>query len=130
MRPLQCRRQECWNPEAADGSGDAPLARERLLRSTGSFWDVIRRHEEKCSHSELNRAVSRLAATHGQTVDEVLEILRFDHHVREFVAEKLGIDRQAMDFYFGRPLQESLHAYGLKLEEQPDGSLLLTPLEG
>ncbi len=128
-RPLQCRRQECWNPEAAEEARDIPLARQRLLQSVQSLWEVIQRHEEKCSHSEFNRAVTRLAATHGQTVDEVLDILRFDHHVREFIAEKLGMDSQAMDFFFGRPLGESLHAYGLKVKEQPDGSFLLTPLE-
>jgi Fe-S-cluster containining protein len=128
-RPAQCRRQECWNPEAADGTGDVALERKRLLQSVKSLWEVIQRHEEKCSHEEFNRAVIRLGATRGQTVEELLDLLRFDHHVREFIVEELGLDRQSMDFFFGRPLRESLHAYGLKLEDQPDGGFLLSPLE-
>jgi hypothetical protein len=73
--------------------------------------------------------MARLSATRGQCVEEVLEILKFDHHVREFIAEKLNLDPASLDFFFGRPLKECLGLYGLRLQEQPDGSYLLTPLQ-
>jgi Fe-S-cluster containining protein len=129
-RPAQCRRQECWNPEASvEESDDAPLSRKDLLETTGPLWEVILRHEDRCSHDEMSRAMARLSATKGQCVEEVLEILRFDHHVREFIAERFSLVAESMDFFFGRPMADCLGMYGLKLREQPDGSFLLTPAD-
>lgn len=128
-RPVQCRRQECWNPEAsAEVAGDVRLTRKDLLETTGPLWEVILRHEERCSHNDLSRSMARLSATKGYCVEEVLEILRFDHHVREFISEKLDLEPESMDFFFGRPLADSLEMYGLKLQEQRDGSFLLTTI--
>jgi len=129
-RPIQCRRQECWNPEAStEETGEASLTRKDLLETTGPLWEVILRHEERCSHDELSRSMARLSATKGQSVEEVLELLRFDHHVREFIGAKLNLEPEGLDFFFGRPLAESLKQYGLKLTEQSDGSFLLTTLQ-
>jgi Fe-S-cluster containining protein len=129
-RPLQCRQQECWNPQSSQNViQGTPIDREDLLKATGTLWDVIQRHEEKCAHAELARAVSRLAATKGQTVEDVLELLRFDHHVRWFLTEKLNLDPVVLDFFLGRPLSEAVKAYGLKVDQYPDGSFLLCPTE-
>lgn len=129
-RPVQCRRQECWNPEGwVETQGDATLTRKDLLEATGPLWEVILRHEERCSPSELSRSIARLSATKGQCVEEVLEVLRYDHHVREFISEKLNLQPDTLGFFFGRPLKESLEPYGLKLKEQCDGSFLLTTLQ-
>jgi Fe-S-cluster containining protein len=129
-RPAQCRSQECWNASACEGiDGLTPINRKRLLEPATSLWEIIQRHEERCSYSEFNRAMTRLGATKGQTVGEVIDLLAFDHHVREFIAENFGIDPDSMDFFLGRPLQDAIANYGLELEEQPDGSFLLKPAE-
>jgi hypothetical protein len=39
------------------------------------------------------------------------------------------LEPEGLDFFFGRPLAESLKQYGLKLTEQSDGSFLLTTLQ-
>ena len=129
-RPVQCRLQECWNPEASvENSDEAPLTRRELLEATGPLWEVILQHEDRCSQDEMSRSMSRLCATKGQCVEEVLELLRFDHHVREFISERFSLMAESMDFFFGRPLADSLGMYGLKLQEQSDGSFLLTTLQ-
>jgi Fe-S-cluster containining protein len=126
-RPAQCRQQECWDPDKTETREDSEwLERKDLLEYVGPLWDIINRHEERCSHSEFSRSMTRLAATKGQTVNEVLDLLGYDHHVREFVAERFGLDPTTMSFFFGRPLSECLAPYGLKLERQPDGSYMLS----
>ena len=72
--------------------------------------------------------MARLGATKGQTVEEVLELLSFDRHVREFITEKFGLEPETMDFFLGRPLSSFLGFYGLKLEEK-DGGFFLSPVE-
>jgi len=128
-RPRQCVLQECWNPETVEAAPEDPLSRKDLLKAAGPLWEIIQRHEERCSHEELNRAMARLSATKGRTVEEILDLLRFDDHVRQFVSERLGIADDDMVFFFGRPLRDCIEAFGLKVEQQADGSFLLTQVQ-
>ena len=130
FRPAQCRFQECWNPAKAEAKSHLPrLTRRDLLYDSEEFWRIIERHEERCSFEAFTAAIARLQATKGQTVTELLELLRFDQHVRTFVMDKLQIAPDAMVFFFGRPLSECIRAYGLKVEALTDGSFLLTTIE-
>jgi Fe-S-cluster containining protein len=130
FRPTQCRRQECWNPDNSQGIGDLPkLSRQPLLEPTGVLWDIIQRHEERCSHDELRRVIARLASTKGQTVEQVLDMLRYDQHVREFASEHFNLAPGTLDFFFGGPLRETVHVYGLAVKDQPDGTFLLTTID-
>ncbi len=128
-RPAQCRLQECWDPKPEAFSDLSPLTRYDLLQDTGDIWQIIQRHDERCSHEDFSREISRLGATKGQTVEKMLELLSFDHHVREFVTQELGIDGQTLELLFGRPLSDSLHYYGLEIEEQSDGTFILRPVK-
>ena len=128
-RPAQCRLQECWDPKPEAFSDLSPLTRYDLLQDTGDIWQIIQRHDERCSHEDFSREISRLGATKGQTVEKILELLSFDHHVREFVTQELRIDGQTLELLFGRPLSDSLHYYGLEIEEQNDGTFILRPVK-
>ena len=128
-RPAQCMLQECWDPKPEAFSDLSPLTRYDLLQDTGDIWQIIQRHDERCSHEDFSREISRLGATKGQTVEKMLDLLSFDHHVREFVTQELGIDGQALELLFGRPLSDSLHYYGLEIEEQSDGTFILRPVK-
>jgi len=128
-RPMQCRIQQCWNPKNYDTIVKMPaLRRKALLGVTGDLWEMIREHERRCSYAELARVMARLAATKGRTIAELLDVLAYDDNVRTFTVEKLGLDPRIMDFLFGPPMRDAIWAYGLKVEDQPDGSVLVTPL--
>lgn len=130
-RPGQCRSQECWNPDSGlKASEMARLNRESLLKPADALWKIVERHEEKCSYDELNRIVSRLRATKGQTVNDLLDLLGYDEHVRDFITESFGIAGSSLNFFLGGPLEKSLEIYGLGVVEQEDGSKLLTTLDG
>ncbi|HTY25053.1 MAG TPA: YkgJ family cysteine cluster protein, partial [Desulfomonilaceae bacterium] len=129
-RPLQCRQQECWDPQDCDEIRDqAVLNRAALLSETRPLWDIILRHEERCSCEELARVMAKLGATRGQAVEELLELLRFDQHVRSFIKENFRLAAEAMDFFLGRSLSQAVEPYGLRVVEEPDGSFLLTMLD-
>ena len=105
------------------------MSRQPLLEPTGVLWDIIQRHEERCSHDELRRVIARLASTKGQTVEQVLDMLRYDQHVREFASEHFNLAPGTLDFFFGGPLRETVHVYGLAVKDQPDGTFLLTTID-
>jgi Fe-S-cluster containining protein len=130
-RPSQCRSQECWNPESGlEAARMNRLSREVILKPVDALWKIVERHDQKCSYDELNRVVSRLRATKGQTVNDLLDLLTYDDHVRDFVTQNFGLERSTLDFFFGRPLQESLAIFGLKVIEGEDGAKTLTVADG
>ena len=43
--------------------------------------------------------------------------------------KQFNLDKDDLDFFFGRPLKETIVAFGLAVDEQPDGSFLLRPIE-
>ncbi|MFH0822452.1 MAG: YkgJ family cysteine cluster protein [Pseudomonadota bacterium] len=130
-RPRQCRTQECWNPDCAEAlAGLSKLDRKALLEPTGVFWEIVQRHEERCSHEEMKRVMARLGATKGRTVEDVLDLLRYDEHIREFASDRFKLESEGMDFFFGRPLKNILFVYGLAAEQQPDGTIILKPADG
>jgi Fe-S-cluster containining protein len=125
-RPYQCRAQECWNPQALERlESKSRLNRENLLNAVGPLWDIVRRHEEQCSYEDFGRKMAKLEATKGQTVNEIIELLSYDQHVREFAVQNFGLNEETLSFFFGRPLKDYLPAYGLKLEKFPDGTHML-----
>lgn len=129
-RPLQCRRQECWNPQDPDEIGDQDmLTRQALLPETGPLWEIIQRHEERCSHDQFSRVMAKLEATKGLAVEELVELLRFDQHVRHFIMEKFNLATGTLDFFLGRPLSQAVEPYGLSVVEEPDGNFLLTMID-
>jgi hypothetical protein len=48
----------------------------------------------------------------------ILEILRFDTHVRQLAVEKGGLDSRMLDFLFGRPLAETIKMFDIQLVKQ------------
>lgn len=125
-RPGQCREQECWNPQPPAKGSEEPLTRQDLLSTTGELWNIIGRHEERCSYANFNRAMARLNATKGETVEEVLGLVSFDRHVRDFLRTHFHLYPETMEFFLGRPVSESLAVHGLRLEEKEDGTFFLT----
>ena len=62
----------------------------------------------------------------AKAVEDLIALLRFDHELRPFVSEKMGMDFNEMDLIFGRPLTETVTMFGLKVVREPDGSFYLT----
>ena len=128
-RPLQCRLQECWNPERESSEEQwEPLNRKNLFESIDEVWKVIQKHEENCSHENFSREISRLGATKGQTVDKIIELLSFDSHVREFLGERIGIGNDVLDLFLGRPLTDFLEYFGLTVDQNDGGTFTLRPV--
>lgn len=129
-RPIQCAKQECWDPKCIIETLDLPkLTRKDLLGSVPELLSIIERHEERCSYNEVTKAIVKLDVSKGKTVQEVIELLSYDQHVRDFAVEQFALDKESLNFFFGRPLKDTIIAFGLAVDEQPDGSYLLRPIE-
>jgi Fe-S-cluster containining protein len=129
-KPAQCRAQACWDPALAAEQAMAPaLTRKQILNGAAGLWTIIEAHEERASFTRLVEGFDALAAQDMNAVSEILEILAFDEHVREFAMANLSIPAEALMFVFGRPLSERVHLFGFRVEREADGTNVLLPLE-
>jgi len=99
-RPWECQIQNCWHdPETYKQSyTQNRLTRADLIPSTSDIWAIIKDHDISCDYATLRQ----LSLENAQ--DDLTAKIRYDYHLRDVVAEKMHINKDELDFYFGRPL--------------------------
>jgi Fe-S-cluster containining protein len=130
-RPLQCRTQECWNPQALEKlwEGDK-LTRRDMLKEDPEILELLDVHEQRCSTERLDGAVKKYWKTgEAAELDPVLDMLSQDLIIRNFFIERLGRSEGELDFFLGRPLSIVVEAYKLKVEKDEQGTYHLVQIE-
>lgn len=122
-RPLQCRFQECWNPEALERLWqEKKLTRRDILKSNQDLMELLELHDERCDPKRLNDLFTQLQQSgRMELLDEVLDILRQDLALRSLATTKLNRHKEELDFLLGRPLTEIVRCYGVRVEKDQDG---------
>ncbi len=125
-RPLQCRAQACWDPMPARDTAELPfLLRKHIFEDVDLLLEMIAEHENRCSFSALSEAFEKLNRSSGENVQEVLGLLSFEEHFRQFVSEKFNIPAQNMELLFGRSFAEMTNLFGFRVAVEPDGTRCL-----
>jgi Fe-S-cluster containining protein len=129
-RPLECRALKCWDLGAFKEVMARPyLQRRDLIQSGDGILKIIGAHEQRCAYENLESAVRRLPRLDSdKTLGKILDLLQYDHYMRAFLAEKLKVDRNDMDFFFGRPLTTTIRMFGLCVKQEGD-TFLLVPMK-
>ena len=128
-RPIQCKALACWDESEFMRVYARPKVDRRDIIRDKIVLGLMNEHDKRCSYSELDKCASQIKKEGEEAVGKILEILRFDHHIRAFTSKKLGIDLSEMGFLFGRPLTQTITMFGLKVIKSSDGSFFLTVLD-
>jgi Fe-S-cluster containining protein len=128
-RPIQCKALACWDESEFMRVYARPKADRRDINRDKIVLGLMKEHDKRCSYMELDKFVRQIKKEGEEAVRKILEVLKFDHHIRTFTSKKLGIGFSEMDFLFGRPLIDTIKMFGLKVIKQPDGTFFLTTLE-
>ena len=124
-RPLECRVLNCRDTRRIEAVyAKRCLTREDLLAGVQGLWDLVADHETRCAYDRLGELVGQgVDARTGQLAGEtgILEMMRYDTHLRRLVVETGHMDATMLDFIFGRPLSETIVMYGIRLEKTADG---------
>ena len=128
-RPIQCKALACWDESEFMRVYARPKVDRRDIIRDKIVLGLMNEHDKRCSYSELDKCVRQIKKEGEEAVGKILEILKFDHHIRAFTSKKLGIDLSEMDFLFGRPLTQTITMFGLKVIKKSDGSFFLTVLD-
>lgn len=127
-RPVQCRAQACWDQNATEELAQQPyLTRQDIFQDVPLLLDLMKEHDHKCAFSKLDAAFCKLAEKEDGAVDQLLELLNYEEHFRDFVAEQLNIPSELRPLVFGRSFADLLPLYGVKVRTEEDGSRVLIP---
>lgn len=129
QRPAQCVALKCWDTTEILKVYQGPKPVRNDIVEDRILLGVIEEHEKRCGYSTLEGYVKRIEADGEKAVEKILELLRFDHHLRPFISEKLGLNPEETDLFFGRSLIETISMFGLKVTREPDGTFSLTTID-
>jgi len=129
-KPVQCRAQACWDESLAEQQAKLPsLTRKMIFADIPPVLELIDEHERRCSFTSFEKAFNELSKTKGDSIDEILSMLAFDEHIREFALKELNIPKETMNLLFGRPLTTFAKLFGFKVQKSDDGTRTLLPLK-
>lgn len=128
-RPSQCAAYACWElNDALTGLEAKALRRKDLFGDVELIADIIGRHEERCSYEKLAGAIEKAAGGDETAVEEISDMLQYDTFIRDYVTEKFNIPESSHDLLFGKPMTGRIKEFGLKVEKEGDGFVLM-PLQ-
>jgi Fe-S-cluster containining protein len=126
-RPIECRTLKCWDTREFNEAIKRPYLRRRdLLDSNDGILNIMDAHEKKCSYAYLASATRRLQGPDSENVAaKIIDLVKYDGFVRAFLAEKFDLHSEIMDFFFGRPLSNTIATFGLAVKEEGDTVFLV-----
>lgn len=121
-RPVECRALKCWDTEELERIySKNRLTRKDLLSEIKALWNLIEDHQARCSYKKIKGFVNKLNTDKkNKAIEDILDIIQYDIHLRPLLSEKAGINPDMVDFLFGRPLTETIKMYNLQVKHKGD----------
>lgn len=125
-RPMECRALKCWDTkELEDLYSKMRLTRKDLISEIEGLWSLIKDHQERCGYETIQRLVNAIKSEKADKArKKLIEIIQFDTEIRKLVVSKAGLEAEILDFLFGRPLNETLKNFGLKVRKKGNQTIL------
>ncbi len=124
-RPLECRALKCWDiSDIRAVYKIGRITRRDLIGAVEGLWDLVADHQKRCSYEAIGKLVKPAKGGDPTASKTIIEIVQYDRNLRPLLIEKSGIDREILDFLFGRPLTETIPMFGFTVVENK-GRLIL-----
>jgi len=126
--PAECKALFCDDPTALlSMHGEDRLDRKQILemlRAPQWLLDSVEAHEERCSYAGLTELASHLEENEAAR-RALVQVVEYDRAFRDIIMEKGKVQKEILDFLFGRPLLHTVLMYGIDSRVNPDGSITL-----
>ncbi len=114
-RPLECRVLNCRDTREIERIyAEKRLTRKDLMGNIKGLWDLIEAHQSQCNYGKIRHLMKDSEDKKNDASESLPEMLRYDRQIRLLLTEKSGIDPEMTDFLFGRPLTETIRAFGVR----------------
>lgn len=126
--PAECRALFCDDPkELLAMHGEDRLDRKsilELLHAPEWLMDSVEAHEARCNYAALIELASHLEDQVAAR-KALVEVVEYDRAFRELMMEKGKVQKELLDFLFGRPLMHTVIMFGIDARNNADGSITL-----
>jgi len=125
-RPLECQALKCWDTRELEKIyARHRLTRDELFSEVEGLWDLIKDHQGRCDYEIIKKLINSLDGPHRDGArKKLLEIIQYDAEIRKLVVAQGGLGPAMLDFIFGRPLTETLPAYGIKVLQEGEKTII------
>lgn len=119
-RPVQCRAQECWNPEKISGLYNrGTLSRKDILAPGSALEELVEMHEQKCPVESFTGLLRIEIYEPGKADQEIKKMISFDAWFRKAFKDRSGISSPALEYCFGRSLEAIAPSIARFIKNQP-----------
>lgn len=132
QRPVECEALKCWDTEKIKSIySSRRLTRRHLISKVRGLWELVEDHQDHCDYAYIAELVEKLRRTHPVkgAMDELLEMIRYDQHLREVTLERANLDHGMLLFLFGRPLSFTISLFDMKMTKTEQG-MMIEPVGG
>ncbi len=121
-RPLECRVLKCWDTKDIETIYLRDLlTRKDLISKIAGLWDLVEDHQQRCDYGLLETLSSTFKDSHDKATEEkVLEMIRYDAHLRILIVKKGNMAQGMLEFLFGRPMLKTIVMFGLFVQQDGD----------
>ena len=111
---------QCWDTAELEALyAQKRLKREDLLAGIDGLWDLIKDHQQRCDYATILALIKGLDSDkRGNVRRKLAELIQFDNEIRKLVVSQGGLDADMLDFLFGRPLNQTLKSFGLRVKHK------------
>jgi Fe-S-cluster containining protein len=127
QRPAECKALQCWDTREIEKIyATRRLTRRHLLSGVKGLWELVEDHQEQCDYAYIAELAGKIRrARQAEAVEkELLELVRYDRHLRQVTLEQGHFDPGILEFLFGRPLSFTIGLFQLRITRTASGSCI------
>ncbi len=124
-RPSECAALKCWDTRDIEELYNCRrLTRRHLIAGVEGLWDLVKHHQERCDYGHVAELADRIRRQRKteEAEKELLELIRFDRHLRDVTQERMNLEPGMLEFLFGRPLVFTIKLFKLKMTSSASGA--------
>jgi Fe-S-cluster containining protein len=132
QRPVECEALKCWDTQKIKSIySSRRLTRRHLISKVQGLWQLVEDHQDHCDYAYIAELVEKIRRVNPvkEAMSELLEIIRYDQHLREVTLERAKLDPGMLLFLFGRPLSFTIKLFEVKMTKTAKG-MVIEPVGG
>jgi Fe-S-cluster containining protein len=123
-RPIECEALKCWDTRRIEAVYNCRrLTRRHLISKIKGLWGLVEDHQQRCDYGYIAELVARIRQNHKvcEATDDLLELIRYDQHLRDVTMERTHLESGILTFLFGRPLSSTIKLFRIQMNKTEQG---------
>lgn len=123
-RPVECKALKCWDTRRIEDIYNCRrLTRRHLLSKIKGLWELVEDHQQHCDYVYIAELVAKIRQKLKvqEATEDLLELIRYDKHLRDVTLERTDLEFGTLSFLFGRPLLDTIKSFRIQMTKTEQG---------